>query len=459
MSVRTRFAPSPTGRLHIGNARTALFNRLFARRYNGSFIVRIEDTDIERSTREFEKNILEDLLWLGLDWDEGPDVGGAKGPYRQSERLSIYKSYAARLVDAGLAYNCYCSKERLEEVRKTQLAKGLPPRYDGRCRIMTPSEAPAGAAPAIRFRVPEREIKVIDGVHGELSFETSAFGDFVIVGSDGAASYSFAVVVDDALMEITHVIRGDDHLSNTPRQILLFDALGLRAPSFSHIPLVLGPNKLPLSKRERNASVGELRDDGYLPGAIVNAIARLGWSPEEGLFGLDDLSSNFALESLSNSPAVFDVERLKSFNREAIKKMDASALFASLGMGERDVLFKEAVLEIRANASTISELKDIIDSVTGGIGYDEAALAVLNEPYAKEALRAFSDEAARFDLLDGPAYNKIIGEVKKKTGEKGPRLFHPIRYALTGKKEGIELVNVLKLVGRIEALKRIKSFI
>lgn len=459
MSVRTRFAPSPTGRLHIGNARTALFNWLFARRRNGGFIVRIEDTDIERSTKEFEKTILEDLRWVGLDWDEGPDVGGAKGPYRQSERLSIYRSYAARLVDNGLAYNCYCTKERLEGLRKTQLAKGKPPRYDGRCRNITPSEASAGATPVIRFRVPEKEIRFIDGVHGELSFDTSAFGDFVIVGSDAIASYSFAVVVDDALMEITHVIRGDDHLSNTPRQILLFDALGLPVPSFSHIPLVLGANRLPLSKRERNASVSELRDGGFLPIAVTNAIARLGWSPEEGLLRLDELASGFALETLSNSPAVFDVERLKSFNREAIKRMDDDALFASLGLVARDWLFREAVLEIRANASTLSELKGLIGSVTGAIVYNEDALAVLSEPYAKEVLRAFYSEAARFDLLDGPAYNKIIGEVKKRTNEKGPRLFLPIRYALTGKKEGVELVNILKLIDKIEALKRINRFI
>ncbi|MBI4949266.1 MAG: glutamate--tRNA ligase [Deltaproteobacteria bacterium] len=459
MSVRTRFAPSPTGRLHLGNARTALFNWLFARKHGGKFIVRIEDTDRERSTKEFEKNILEDLRWLGMEWDEGPDVGGGKGPYRQSERLSIYKSYAARLVDNGLAYNCYCTKERLEGLRKTQLAKGNPPRYDGMCRSLASSDAPANIEPAIRFRVPEREIRFIDGVHGELSFDTSAFGDFVIVGSDAIASYNFAVVVDDALMEITHVIRGDDHLSNTPRQILLFDALGLKAPSFSHIPLVLGKNKLPLSKRDRNGSIGELRGEGFLPTAIVNSVARLGWSPEEGLLGLDELASAFALEDLSNSPAVFDVERLKSFNREAIKRMDDDALFASLGLIARDGLFKEAVLEIRANASTIPELKDIINSVTGSIPYDEDALAVLSEPYARAVLTAFSDEAYTSGLLDGTAYNRIIAEVKKKTGEKGQRLFLPIRYALTGKKEGVELVNILKLIGKIEALKRIKRFI
>ncbi|MBI2412718.1 MAG: glutamate--tRNA ligase [Deltaproteobacteria bacterium] len=458
MSVRTRFAPSPTGRLHIGNARTALFNRLFARRHNGRFIVRIEDTDIERSSKEFEKEILGDLKWLGLDWDEGPDRDGAKGPYRQSERLSLYKSYAARLVDNKLAYNCFCTKERLEALKKDQIAKGLPPRYDGRCRNITSSDAPSGMTPVIRFRVPEREIRFTDGVHGGMSFDARAFGDFVIIGSDFVASYNFAVVIDDALMEITHVIRGDDHLSNTPRQILLFDALGFPAPSFSHIPLVLGTNKLPLSKRERNASVGELRDAGYLPVGIVNAIARLGWSPEEGLLGLDELSSDFALENLSNSPAVFDIERLKSFNREAIKKMEETAIFASLGL-DGDELFMEAVLDIRGNASTLSELKDIIGYVTGGIEYDEDALVALSEPHAKAVLRAFCEEAERFDLLDGTAYNRIIGEVKKRTGEKGPRLFHPIRYALTGKKEGIEIVNILKLIGWIEALKRIKRFL
>ena len=229
-------------------------------------------------------------------------------------------------------------RERLEALRNDQVSRGLPPRYDGRCRDLHSSVVPSGIEPVTRFRVPAREIRFTDSVHGEISFETSAFGDFVIIGSDFVASYNFAAVIDDALMEITHVIRGDDHLSNTPRQILLFDALGLPAPSFSHIPLVLGPNKLPLSKRDRNGSIGELRDNGFLPTAIVNSIARLGWSPKEGLLGLDELSSGFALEDLSNSLVVFDVERLKSFNREAIKRMDDSALLAFPGLEAGDGL-------------------------------------------------------------------------------------------------------------------------
>ncbi|MFQ5735480.1 MAG: glutamate--tRNA ligase [Thermodesulfobacteriota bacterium] len=261
--VRTRFAPSPTGHLHIGNVRTALFNWLFARHFNGEFVLRMEDTDTARSDAAFEDSIIEDLSWLGLEWDEGPGgprggwggwgagSNGPHGPYRQSERLAIYDRHAAALLDKGLAYRCYCSKERLEALKAEQMKKGSPPRYDNRCRSLSPSEIPAGAAPLIRFMVRGRSVRFKDGVHGRMAFDTSAMGDFVIIGSDGVASYNFAVVVDDSEMGITHVLRGDDHLSNTPRQILLFEALGRTVPHYHHLPLVLSPSRSPLGKRDR----------------------------------------------------------------------------------------------------------------------------------------------------------------------------------------------------------------
>ncbi|MBI5642079.1 MAG: glutamate--tRNA ligase [Deltaproteobacteria bacterium] len=457
MRVRTRFAPSPTGHLHIGNARTALFNWLFARRSNGDFILRIEDTDTERSLAEFERSHLADLKWLGLAWNEGPDTGGPKGPYRQSERLDTYLEYAQRLLTEGLAYRCYCTKERLEEVRKRQVAAGMPPRYDGRCRDIK-SGSPAGVEPVLRFKVPERQIAFTDGVHGDVIFDSRSFGDFVIIGSDGVASYNFAVVIDDAMMEISHVIRGDDHISNTPRQILLFESLGFKTPSFSHLPLVLGGNRVPLSKRDSSFSVSALRAGGFLPSAIINTIARLGWSPGEGLTGLDELAGSFGIEKLSKSPSVFDMERLRFYNKTAISGADAGYLLNLIGLPADKEDMTAAVEAVKDNASTVVELKGLLSPFIGDVQYPEDALLVLNEPYAKEALKAFREEAENLDMLDDNAYKKIIEGVKKKTNESGKRLFLPIRLALTGERHGIELVNVLRLLGKEKVIERLKRF-
>src|SRR5687767_8743162 len=272
--MRVRFAPSPTGQLHVGNARTALFNWLIAHGKDGTFILRIEDTDAERSTRESEAGILEDLRWLGLDWDEGPDVGGLHGPYRQSERLHLYASYANELLAGGHAYYCFCSPQKLEEDRKSMLDAGLPPRYAGTCRNLAPEEArkrvDGGEKAVVRFRVPQStDVNFDDLVRGDVTFNTDVIGDPVLLRSDGRPAYNFAVVIDDALMEITHVIRGEDHISNTPRQLLLNQALGFSAPQFAHLALVMGPDHTPLSKRHGATSVAEFRARGYLPEALV----------------------------------------------------------------------------------------------------------------------------------------------------------------------------------------------
>src|SRR6187551_1286290 len=285
--IRVRFAPSPTGQLHVGNARTALFNWLLAHGKDGTFVLRIEDTDAERSTRESEAGILEDLRWLGLDWDEGPDVGGPHGPYRQSERLHLYASYANELLASSHAYYCFCTAEKLDADRQADLAAGRPPKYHGTCRSLPQADTEArmerGERPVIRFRVPEsEEIRFQDLVRGEVVFSTEVIGDFVIVRSDGRPQYNFAVVVDDALMEVTHVIRGEDHISNTPRQILLYRALGFAPAEFAHLSLVLGPDHTPLSKRHGATSVAEFRARGYLPEALVNYLALIGWSPRTG---------------------------------------------------------------------------------------------------------------------------------------------------------------------------------
>ena len=330
--MRLRFAPSPTGHLHVGNARTALFNWLLARGQGGTLILRIEDTDAERSTAASEAGILDDLRWLGLTWDEGPDAGGTVGPYRQSERLGIYREHAERLLAQGDAYHCFCSPDQLDAERKTALASGQPPKYSGRCRQVPAAEAGArlagGEAAAIRFKVEAvGDVAFDDVVRGHVVFHTDVIGDPVIVRSDGRPAYNFAVVIDDALMGITHVIRGEDHVSNTPRQVLLYRAFGYTPPTFAHLSMVIGPDHAPLSKRHGATSVAEFRANGILPEALVNYLALIGWSPGEGdeILPAGELASRFRLEDVGKSAGVFDTAKLAWVNRHYIKVGDADA--------------------------------------------------------------------------------------------------------------------------------------
>jgi nondiscriminating glutamyl-tRNA synthetase len=319
--IRVRFAPSPTGPLHIGGARSALFNFLLAKKLGGKFILRIEDTDRERSSRESEVNIYESLKWLGMNWDEGPDVGGAYGPYRQMERLDIYQEYTQKLLAEGKAYYCYCSEEELEKERQEALAQGGSPQYSGKCRLLSAEgrekyEA-EGRKPVVRFRVPEdKEIVINDLVRGEVAFQSEEVGDFIIVKSDGIPTYNYAVVIDDALMKISHVIRAEEHLSNTPRQILLYEALGFEIPQFAHISLILGKDRSKMSKRHGATSVVQYKEEGYLPEAVVNFLALLGWAPEgeAEIFSLEELIKEFSLERVAKNPAVFDMEKLRWIN-------------------------------------------------------------------------------------------------------------------------------------------------
>src|SRR4051812_18837205 len=315
--MRVRFAPSPTGKLHVGNARTALFNWLLARGQGGTFVLRIEDTDVERSTAESEAAIIDDIRWLGLDWDEGPDTGGPHGPYRQSERADLYARYAQQLVETGHAYPCFCSREQLEADREQALAGGRPARYAGTCRRLSKEQAAqriaAGAKPALRFRIPDNhEVRFVDAVRGEVRFHTDVIGDPIIVRGEGVPAYNFAVVVDDALMGITHVVRGEDHISNTPRQILLYEALGFVPPAFAHLALVMGPDHTPLSKRHGATSVAEFRSRGYLPEALVNYLALIGWSPgnDEELLPMAEMARRFSLEDVGVSAGGVDEEKL-----------------------------------------------------------------------------------------------------------------------------------------------------
>ena len=342
--MRLRFAPSPTGHLHVGNARTALFNWLLARGAGGAFLLRIEDTDAERSTAASEASILEDLRWLGLSWDEGPDIGGPFAPYRQSERTASYRAHAQQLLEQGLAYRCFCSVEQLESERRAALASGQTTRYSGRCRTVSREQAEArlaaGERAAIRFRVPEsREVVFEDAVRGVVRFNTDAIGDPVIVRSDGMPAYNFAVVIDDASMGVTHVIRGEDHISNTPRQLLLYEAFGFAPPTFAHLALVMGPDHSPLSKRHGATSVAEFRAKGYLPEALVNYLALVGWSPRGAAAGdpqggatelmpIDELARRFSLDAVGLSAGVFDEEKLAWVNRHYLKEAGAERLAA-----------------------------------------------------------------------------------------------------------------------------------
>lgn len=456
-TVRTRFAPSPTGRLHIGNVRTALFNWLFAKASGGAFILRIEDTDAARSRPEHELSIYEDLRWLGLDWAEGPDIGGDFSPYRQSERKSVHKAAALRLVTEGKAYKCYCTKEQLEDLKAAQVSSGMPPRYDGRCRGLGPNDGPKNAPFTVRFHVPEKDIRIDDGVHGLLAFDSRVIGDFVIIGSDGVAAYNFGAVVDDALMAITHVIRGDDHLSNTPRQLLLFEALGLQAPLYTHIPLVLGPDKTPLSKRHGSFSIEEIRAQGFLPEAVVNAIARLGWNPGEGLLNLDELAPRFAIEKLSASPSEFDNERLRAYNKAAIQKSAAEKLINI--SGEALTEYAARVFDaVKSNASDLNELKELAAPFLTEPALGQEDAKELSEPWSKAVVKAFRQELEKLGEIDADAYKAMVEAVKASTGEKGKRLLLPLRLSLTGKHAGIELAGVLKLLGKERALERLKKY-
>ena len=460
--MRLRFAPSPTGLLHVGNARTALFNWLLARGRGGTFVLRIEDTDAERSTRESEAGILDDLRWLGLDWDEGPDVGGAFGPYRQSERLDLYRSYANELIEQGHAYHCFCSAEQLDDDRRAALESGRPPQYAGRCRGLDPHAAArrlaAGEPAVVRFRVPrDRTVAFEDLVRGRVEFATDVIGDPVLVRSDGHPAYNFAVVIDDALMRITHVVRGEDHISNTPRQVLLYEALKFEPPVFAHLALVLGPDHTPLSKRHGATSVAEFRARGYLPEALVNYLALLGWSPGGGdeVLPAPELARRFALEKVGHSAAVFDSEKLAWVNRHYLRVADPARLaalalphFQAAGSVREDTAAARAYLVrlMPLASGSVDRIEQMAPRLAFLFEFDPASAGrradvqeVLDEPGARSVIAALAAELATAPRLDRDRFRAAAGRVKAATGQKGRHLFHPIRVALTGEAGGPEL--------------------
>ncbi|MFP3669100.1 glutamate--tRNA ligase [Priestia sp. SIMBA_032] len=478
--VRVRYAPSPTGHLHIGNARTALFNYLFARNQNGKFIIRIEDTDQKRNIEGGEESQLRYLKWLGIEWDESIDVGGEYGPYRQSERTEIYQKYTEELLEKGLAYHCYCTSEELEKEREEQQANSQMPRYSGKCRNLTAEQRAEleaeGREPSIRFRVPSNtEIKWNDIVKDEVSFESEGIGDFVIVKKDGTPTYNYAVAIDDYLMKMTHVLRGDDHISNTPKQILVYEALGWRPPVFGHMTLIVNENRRKLSKRDESIIqfIEQYKELGYLPEALFNFITMLGWSPvgEEEIFSKEQFIEIFDPARLSKSPALFDTSKLRWMNNQYMKQLDLDEVVA-LSVPH---LVKAGKVEETRDAETEQWVRDLIalyqEQMSFGaeiveltemffkkeIDYSEEAKAVLAEEQVPEVLKAFAEEISSLEEFSADEIKAATKAVQKATGQKGKKLFMPIRVATTGETHGPELPKAISLLGKETVLARLES--
>jgi glutamyl-tRNA synthetase len=472
--IRVRFAPSPTGTLHIGSARTALYNYLFARHGEGVFVLRIEDTDIKRSLREHESSITRDLHWLGLQADEGPDVGGASGPYRQSERTELYEDGVNRLLESGHAYPCFCTEERLEELKQEQLDRGLMPKYDRRCLRLEAEEVARrlaeGHPHTVRFKVPHGEVSFTDLIHGTINFSSEVIGDFILKRSDGGFSYNYAVVIDDAGMKITHVIRGEDHLTNTARQLMLFAALGEDAPVYAHHSLIHAPDGGKLSKRHGATSIGEFRDLGYLPQAVVNYLALLSWHPgdERELFTLEQLVAEFDMGRVSKSPAAFDLDKLNWLNGLYIRELDAGELARLIApyLEEAGLSFAPGQAEVvaaavQANLVTLAEAPTYATVFAEEI--DPAAsphAGALTEPGVDQVLELLDEavSAVHEEYLSIDRARQILREIAtvcKERGIKGKSIYLPLRVALTGRDQGPELFYLVAGLGRTRILGRL----
>jgi glutamyl-tRNA synthetase/nondiscriminating glutamyl-tRNA synthetase len=466
-----RFAPSPTGQLHVGNARTALFNWLFARQAGGIMVLRIEDTDLARSEGRFEDQLLDDLKWLGIDWDEGPDIGGPHAHYRQSDRLELYREHAERLVREGKAYLCFCSQEELERDREHALKHQQPPVYSGKCRVLDLEESQRrranGEAAAIRLRIPEHPIRFHDIVHGPVEFSSEVVSDPIILRSTGIPVYNYVVVVDDALMDITHVIRGDDHLSNTPKQVALYEALGWPVPEFAHLSTILGSDRERLSKRHGATSIANFREMGVLPEALVNYLALLGWAPTGGtheIFSPQELIKEFSLQRVTPSPAVFDMEKLYWLNRHYIKESPperieklAQPFFISVALIPTDPCIRVAAWLGKVVAllgPSVDKLEQLPERAELIFRYDAASAVAAPDNAEVLAASKTSDVLAAFaaQVEGDPApmtperFKAIMNEVQAKTGAKGKDLFHPVRIALTGSHSGPEFDKLIPIL-------------
>lgn len=459
--VVTRFAPSPTGLLHLGNARTALLNFLAARKMGGRFILRVEDTDEARSTEAFMHALFEDLRWLGLDWDEGPDIGGPHEIYRQQQRKAIYEEWLAKLDAAGLTYPCFCTPAELSISRKQQLAAGKPPRYAGTCRALSEAERAEriarGQPAALRFSVPSgRTVTFDDVVHGEQRFNTDDIGDFIIRRTDGSTAFFFSNALDDALMGVTLVLRGDDHMTNTPRQILILEALGLPIPRYAHVALLLGMDGAPLSKRHGAMSVHELRERGYLPEAVCNHLVRLGHTcATDGWLDRDAMLKDFDLQRLGRAAAKFDEAQLRHWQKEGVAKLSPEAFrawtAARLPQGVDEQQLGRFLEAIRHNV----EFPDDVARWSSVVFRSELELAPEARNAIREAGASFFACAKEVFARGGADFKQVVREVGAACGKKGPALFMPLRAALTGATHGPELAPLLALISRDELSKRL----
>ncbi len=475
--LKVRFAPSPTGPFHIGGARSALFNWLVARHADGTFLVRIEDTDLKRSTKESEENIKDSLKWLGMNWDEGIDVGGPHGPYRQTERLDLYKKEVQRLLDEGKAYYCYCSAEELEKSRKAQLDAGKTPIYDEHCRHLTEEEKAKyeaeGRKPVVRLKVRKDGVFAFDDmVRGHVEFQAAGVGDFIIMKSDGIPVYNFAVVIDDAFMEVTHVIRAEEHLSNTPRQLAIYEALGYKPPKFGHISLILGEDHKKMSKRHGATSVTEYRNMGYLPEAVVNYLALLGWTPkgEQEIFTEEELIKQFSMKRVSSNDAVFDINKLNWINFQYMKKLDADQLYDLIV----PFLVKAGYVDAAVNEEKKDWLKKVIWFMKDHIYFagqaadelrfffedmpkitDEDVLAIMKAETSGQLLRAFIEDLKVLPSFDQDAIKKCFNACMKAQGIKGKAAYEPTRIALTGVTQGPGMFEMMELFGREKTMDRL----
>ncbi|MGA2666769.1 MAG: glutamate--tRNA ligase [Patescibacteria group bacterium] len=470
--IRVRIAPSPTGPLHIGTAHTALFNWLFARGKQGKFILRIEDTDLERSKEEFITDITDGFSWLGLDWDEGPERDAPYGPYRQSKRLEIYRQYAKQLLNEKKAYYCYCTPEELEKERQDQSAKKQAPKYSGRCRNLTVEQIARfkteGRKPSIRFIIKGKKIKFDDMVKGEVEFDTALFGDFVIMKSNNIATFMFAGAIDDFLMKISHVIRGEDHLSNTPRQILLAEALNFSVPGYGHLPLILNPDRTKLSKRKNPTSINkDFRDQGYLPEAMINFIVLMGWSPKTNkeIWTLKDLITEFNFDDVGKSPSIFDQKKLDYLNGYYIRKLligelakIAQPFLRKSGHDKAKDKLLVALALIQERLKKLSEVPELIRFFfESPKGYEHFLVAKgSDKEKTKLALKESYQYLSAEKDFGRDSLEKLLRAIAQKNNLKSGEVLWPIRVALTGKEASPGTFEVLEALGKEESLTRIK---
>jgi glutamyl-tRNA synthetase len=477
--VRVRFAPSPTGYPHVGNIRTALFNWLFARHEGGKFIIRIEDTDVTRKVRGAVKAILDSLQWLGLDWDEGPEVGGKYGPYIQSERLRLYKETAERLISQGDAYLCYCSPERLEKMRAEQIRRKQPPGYDRHCRDLTAEERAKkeaeGITPVVRFKTPlEGQTRFNDLIYGDVVFEHSTIDDFILLKSDGYPTYHLANVVDDHAMEISHVIRAEEWLSSTPRHLLLYGALGLEPPQFIHHPMILGPDRAKLSKRHGAVSIIKYRDDGYLPEAMVNFLALLGWSLDDKteLLSRKELIDNFSLERIGKTGAIFNREKLDWMNGVYIRKMTPEEFFeaaqpylmtdidAGKAVISDEKYVKAALALVQERARTLAGVAELTRFFfVDELGYQPELLVgdKMSRESVTQALKASQQKLTPLSAFDADSLEGVLRPLAAELGLKTGQLFGTLRVAVTGRTAAPPLFQTMAVLGKERCLRRIEA--